>query len=76
MARARLHLICGNCGCNSMWKYRIDPQGHDIDGQLCPAVFLICGNCHTLHDIADYATEQPSLPVMPASALDAPGSGI
>jgi len=76
MARARLHLICGNCGYNSLWKYRIDPQGHDIDGLLCPAVFLTCGNCHTLHDIADYATEQPSLPEMPASALDAPGSGI
>lgn len=75
MARARLHLICGNCGCNSMWSYRIDPTGHDINGRLCPAVFLTCGNCHTLHDIADNAVEHPSPPVMPAGVVDAPGGG-
>nr|CEK42357.1 hypothetical protein PQBR57_0404 [Pseudomonas fluorescens SBW25] len=57
MARARLHLICGNCGCNSMWSYRIDPKGHDVEGELRPAVFLSCGNCSTLHDIADNARE-------------------
>lgn len=59
MARARLHLICGNCGCNDMWTYRIYPTGRDIDGQLSPAVFLACGNCSTLHDLADTATELP-----------------
>lgn len=55
MARARLHLICGNCGCNDMWGYRIEPQGTDIDGELFPAVYLSCGNCHTLHDLSDTA---------------------
>ncbi|MDO8728378.1 MAG: hypothetical protein Q7K26_00635 [bacterium] len=59
MANAKLHLICGNCGCNNMWAYRIDQSGHDIEGQLRPAVFLSCGNCATLHDLADTATEQP-----------------
>lgn len=34
MARARLHLICGNCGCNDMWSYRIAPQGQEIEGEL------------------------------------------
>ncbi|MGX9221983.1 hypothetical protein ACWV27_26860 (plasmid) [Massilia varians] len=58
MARARLHLICGNCGCNDMWTYHIDPSGHDHEGQLRPAVFLACGNCLTLHDLADTAIEQ------------------
>ncbi len=57
MARARLHLICGNCGCNDMWEYQIDPRGRDVDGVLHPAVFLLCGNCTTLHDLADTATE-------------------
>ncbi len=55
MARARLHLICGNCGCNDMWSYSIKPEGTDIDGVLFPAVYLSCGNCHTLHDLADTA---------------------
>ncbi len=55
MARARLRLICGNCGCNDMWGYRIEPQGTDIDGELFPAVYLSCGNCHTLHDLSNTA---------------------
>lgn len=55
MARARLHLICGNCGCADMWTHRIEPKGTDIDGELYPAVYLSCGNCATLHDLADKA---------------------
>lgn len=58
MARARLHLICGNCGCNDMWTYRIHPTGREHEGQLLPAVFLKCENCSTLHDLADTATNQ------------------
>ena len=62
MARARLHLICGNCGCNDMWTYKIDPSGADINGELFPAVYLICGNCHTLHDLANTAkNKDPNL---------------
>jgi hypothetical protein len=38
-----------------MWSYRIDPQGQDIEGELFPAVYIACGNCHTLHDLADTA---------------------
>lgn len=67
MARARLHLICGNCGTNDMWSYLIDPQGHDIAGQLQPAVFLSCGNCMTLHDLADTAKERLPKTSTPAS---------
>lgn len=58
MARARLHLICGNCGCNDSWSYRIVPNGHDINGVLSPAVFLTCDNCTTLHDLADNAKDK------------------
>lgn len=49
MARARLHLICGNCGCNDMWSFKISVDGRDIDGVLYPSVYLACGNCATLH---------------------------
>ncbi|MGE8063801.1 hypothetical protein [Pseudomonas sp. NPDC089569] len=38
-----------------MWSYRIAPEGTDIDGDLFPAVYLSCGNCATLHDLADTA---------------------
>ncbi|HBO5516274.1 TPA: hypothetical protein L4559_005204 [Pseudomonas aeruginosa] len=38
-----------------MFTYKIDPEGHDVDGKLLPAVFLSCGNCSTIHDLADNA---------------------
>lgn len=67
MVRARLHVICGNCGCNDMFTYKIEPEGHDIDGQLLPAVYLRCRNCATLHDLADNAQEEvKKKPVRPA----------
>lgn len=60
MARARLHLICGNCGCGEMWSYRIDPKGNDINGVLFPVVYLSCRNCATLHNLSDNATPETS----------------
>ena len=32
MANAKLHIICGNCGCASMFEWRYDPQGADVTG--------------------------------------------
>ena len=62
MARARLHLICGNCGCNDEWKWEYVPQdaevpdtGPAVAPATHPAVYLWCGNCATLHDINDNA---------------------
>ena len=60
MAHSRLHIICGNCGCDSEFTFRIDPEGHDISGfctEFEPAVFIKCGNCATLHDLSDFITE-------------------
>ena len=60
MARARLHIICGNCGCNDMFEYYIDPKGHDVtidEPKFKPAVFIKCSNCSTLHDLSDTIQE-------------------
>jgi hypothetical protein len=61
MARARLHIICGNCGCNDMFTHRIDPEGKDVDDKLLPAVFIFCGNCATLHDLEDNSKEEETI---------------
>ncbi len=55
MARARLHIICGNCGCNDDLTFEIDPKGHDVTQhteKYEPAVFISCGNCATRHDLS------------------------
>ena len=62
MARARLHIICGNCGCNNMFEYEIVPDGHDVttdnEPEFKPAVFIKCGNCSTIHDLWDTIPEK------------------
>ena len=60
MAIAKLHIICGNCGCNDMFTYHIDPKGRDvtvIEPEFKPAVFISCGNCCTLHSLDDTIEE-------------------
>jgi hypothetical protein len=55
---ARLHIICGNCGCNDMWTWKYDPTGHDVSDEETkfePSLHLTCGNCSTLHDLDDNA---------------------
>ena len=56
MARARLHLICGNCGCNDMWTYKHIPK-EIVGGEAMQEedVFLSCRNCITLHSLNDNA---------------------
>lgn len=61
MAAAKLHMICGNCGCNDMFDYHIDPKGHDVtedEPKFEPAVFIVCNNCATLHDLSKNAEKK------------------
>lgn len=60
MARSRLHIICGNCGCNDEFSYCIDPEGHDYSDEIVdlrPAVYIKCSNCGTIHDLMDFMPE-------------------
>ena len=57
MARARLHIICGNCGCNDEFEFYIDPEGIDYGDRFAPAVRIICNNCSTLHSLDDTITQ-------------------
>ena len=56
MARARLHLICGNCGCNDEWEWQHIPLEKTDDVVMQEEdVFLSCRNCSTLHSLNDNA---------------------
>lgn len=62
MARARLHVICGNCGCNDQLTVQVVPDGNDVSDEapkFTPAVWIRCGNCTTLHDLATCMPETP-----------------
>lgn len=52
MVMARLHVICGNCGCNDMFSYDVYEE-QDWDDELGDVtrqkVTLTCGNCATIH---------------------------
>lgn len=61
MVMAKLHTICGNCGCSDMFSYDID---HDEDGSLRDDGFVVrltCNNCSTIHNPDDNITP-PSKP--------------
>ena len=60
MANAKLHIICGNCGCNDEFTYSID-KGVDFDENdkeyNYERVNIYCNNCSTLHSLEDNADE-------------------
>jgi hypothetical protein len=59
MVRARLHVICGNCGDNTMLTHIIDLKGGcDNDGKEFPVVSIICANCSTIHHLEDTVEEE------------------
>lgn len=58
MVCARLHIICGNCGCNDQMEYEIDPAGScDDEGKDVPHVYITCKNCSTIHDLSETIKE-------------------
>ena len=51
MARARLHIICGNCGSNDMFKYIINTEIDDDTNKEYQKVSIVCNNCSTIHHL-------------------------
>lgn len=57
MAHARLHIICGNCGCNHMFDYKIRTEIDDDTNEKYQTVSIGCGNCNTIHSLDDNAVK-------------------
>lgn len=58
MVMARLHVICGNCGCNDSWELSIERSGNDVTidkAEYEDSASMVCGNCSTIHDLKDSA---------------------
>jgi hypothetical protein len=43
-----IHIICGKCGCATMFEFKLTLDGTCVDDIIYPAVFLTCNNCGTL----------------------------
>lgn len=59
MAHARLHIICGNCGCNNMFEHEIKTEIDDDsedENATRQVVYIVCNNCNTLHSLEDNST--------------------
>lgn len=59
MVNARLHIICGNCGCNHMFTYAVKLSLND---SISPPVqenqvTITCENCSTIHYLEDNASQ-------------------
>lgn len=51
MANAKLHIICGNCGCNDMFEYNIKKDIDDDTNKEYQYISITCNNCHTIHTL-------------------------
>jgi hypothetical protein len=58
MAYAKLHIICGNCGCNNDFEYRVDIELDDDTLVPFETVYIYCNNCSTLHHLDDNAKQR------------------
>jgi len=57
MVKAKLHIICGNCGCDNDFKYRIITDFDDELNKEYQKVAIICNNCSTIHLLEDNANK-------------------
>jgi hypothetical protein len=64
MVCARLHVICGNCGCSDDFSYKLElAQDNGPDDWGDDDVWVSCNNCATIHTLSDNARlEQPTPP--------------
>ena len=51
MVNARLHIICGNCGCNDMFEHQLIKEIDDDTNEEYFIIDIICNNCSTIHNL-------------------------
>jgi len=57
MLNPNLHIICGKCGCNHMFTYKVKPDVDDDTGEKILNVVIYCNNCHTVTDLDEIIKE-------------------
>ncbi len=52
-----IHIICGKCGCGTMFDFEFSKDGSDDGEKIFPAIFMICNNCSTLTNLNEVAED-------------------
>lgn len=57
MSNAKLHIICGNCGCNDDFEFEVTKTDCSSDDKelFVDEVYIVCKNCATLHTLSSNA---------------------
>lgn len=58
MVMAKIHIICGNCGCNDMWEASIEKDWNDYGDYSTDGIIMKCNNCSTIHDLTGYMKDE------------------
>jgi len=53
-----IHIICGKCGCATMFEFKLSLDGNDNGAYIYPAVFISCNNCSTLTGLAEIVEDK------------------
>ena len=54
MVMARLHIICGNCGCNELFESKLERDFiENENGSFEDETAIHCKNCSTIHFLSD-----------------------
>ena len=71
MVCARLHVICGNCGCNDDFEYGHAKAfvGNDDEAKQWKTG-LVCKNCSTIHSLDDNAKNKNDTEPVPTYTDD------
>lgn len=57
MVRARIYIICGNCGCDDEFSYKTHERRDCEDDVVGWDVAISCRNCGTIHTLSDKMPE-------------------
>lgn len=53
-----IHIICGKCGCATMFEFRLSLDGNDDGDKIYPSVFMICNNCATMTGLDEISEDK------------------
>lgn len=61
IANPRIHIICGICGSNKDFSFKIAKEISDDDGSEISVVYVKCNNCSSLTDLDEIIPKEKKI---------------